>query len=531
VKTGLKDALLAALSGLLMALAAPLVIGCWTDLEIFQSQWWEALAWVALVPLFAVIRGRSWKTAFKAGTIAGLIYFSVVLYWIIVALTEFGHIPYVAAIPILALLIVYCALYWGAAAALTSYISAALGFRFTLVAPLVFTALELVRNYALSGFPWGNIAYTQYKNLTIIQIASIAGVYGVTFLLTMSSAVVFEWFSSGRRSHRPRPYGSLVLFSMLVAATFFWGMHRSTVIEQQSKDAPRIKVGVLQGNIDQWRKSKSGEYRGSISSIYNRLTRTVVSSGVDLVIWPEAAYPVAVPEEIDSFDNEWSLLEPRKSTAHTLLGASVYKIDPQVRRLHNSAFLLDQSYSVISRFDKTHLVPFGEYVPLGLPIEKLVSGVGVYTPGSSPVPQVFMRGNKTVKLGPLICYEGIFPEISRELVNRGANLMVNITNDAWYGVTSAPYQHLSMYAFRSIETGRYLARAANTGVSAFIDPYGRINDRTKIFTEAAIVADLPLLETQTIYARFGDLLAYATLALVMLLLGAALVIHRTKSAL
>jgi apolipoprotein N-acyltransferase len=521
VKLGAKDVLLALVSGLLMAVAVPLVIGSLSEEPIVATPLVEVLAWFALIPLLSAVDGRRPRSAFWAGWLAGLAYFGVVLHWILVALTFFAHIPYAAAIPILALLVAYCAMYWGLFAAITAYIRGALGTPFTLTAPVVFTALEYVRNYALSGFPWGNIGYTQHRDLAIIQVASITGVYGVAFLLVLSSGLFYEWLAFFYRRRPSRPVVSTAVFAGLVVAAFIWGAVRAGAIENASQKAPRITVSVLQGNIDQGIKNAGHQYRGDIAGIYNRLTAGAGLRGADLIIWPEAAYPVALPRGVPTFAADWSLLRPPRGSPHLLIGAASYYLEGGRRFILNSAVLLDPSLSVLSRYDKVHLVPFGEYVPLGLPLDKIVTAVGIGTPGEGFSPLAFTRNGIDVRLGPMICYEGIFPEISRAFAGGGANLLVNITNDAWYGVSSAPYQHLSMYVFRAIETGRYLARAANTGVSGFIDPYGRILKRSAIFTEDDLSAALPLLDTKTVYTRIGDLFSIlASIAAVLMLLAA-----------
>ncbi|MFA5089330.1 MAG: apolipoprotein N-acyltransferase, partial [Candidatus Omnitrophota bacterium] len=428
MKIGPKEILYAVLAGLLMALAAPLVIGVMSEAELFSGSSNEVFAWFALIPLFLAMEGKTGRTAFRIGTLAGLVYFSIVLYWIVVALTVFGGIPYVGAIPILGLLIIYCSLYWGAAAGITAYICGSLRTPLALVAPIVFTALEFARNFLLSGFPWGNIAYTQYKNLLLVQISSITGVYGIVFLLVLSSAVIHEWIMAFKYKHVGKPIVGTIVFSILIMLSFAWGMHRSKLLGTVSHDSKTIKVEVLQGNIDQLTKNNDYQYRGGITGIYNRLTNEAEKKKPDLIIWPEASYPIAVPRDLTSFRTGWSLLEPSSSGSFTFMGATAFYTDGDKRLLYNSAFLLDPSLRVMSRYDKTHLVPFGEYVPLGLPIEKIVSGFGEFTPGKDLTPPEFVKGGREIRLGPLICYEGIFPEISRTLVRNGANIMVNLTN-------------------------------------------------------------------------------------------------------
>jgi apolipoprotein N-acyltransferase len=234
----------------------------------------------------------------------------------------------------------------------------------------------------------------------------------------------------------------------------------------------------------------------------------------DLIVWPETATPFYFIYNPDLTKIIQDLVSETKT--NFLIGSPSFIRKANKIEYYNSAYLLGPEGTVTGKYDKTHLVPFGEYVPLKkwLPfIGKIVENVGDFCSGKKGS-TVSLNGNN---LGVLICYELIFPYLARAEVKNGAGLLVNITNDAWYGTTSAPYQHFSMAVFRAIENRRTLARAANTGISGFIDPVGRIIDSTNLFKDAAITTKVPILTGKTFYTLYGDLFAFACMAIVILM--------------
>jgi apolipoprotein N-acyltransferase len=252
-----------------------------------------------------------------------------------------------------------------------------------------------------------------------------------------------------------------------------------------------MRVGLIQGNIEQTLKSRSAKYRREIKKRYLKLSQKATDAGADVIIWPEAAWPGHVSahsQQLRGFD----------LGLDTIMGASTYLKDGGGNALRNSAFFLEDG-RIQGRYDKLHLVPFGEYVPLReiLPVDKFVPGMVDYSPGQSyqPLDDTW---------GTLICYDGIFPEISREHVLSGATVLANLTNDAWYGISSAPYQHRDFYALRAVETGRWLARAANTGISVFFDPKGRMVASTGHNQEEISVHDIVPYTGQTFYVLVGN---------------------------
>ncbi len=520
--------LLSILSGILSALSQPLVISFFSEKELLNPFAAGFLAWISFVPLMIVMRNLEPRKAFISGLISGVVYFAIVLYWIDIAMNVFGHMPQYLAVPVLFILVLYCALYWAFWAYISVYIYRSVGLDISIIAPFIFVALEYLRNYFLTGFPWGNIAYSQYKNLIFIQVAAIGGIYIVQYVVLLINAVTERWarFFFNRNESKPIRYSIFLL--VIISFVYVYGMIRANGINYNMANAEKLKVTLLQGNIDQGIKKRSAEFRGSILSNYLDLLRQAESTGADIVIWPEAAYPVTLPDGISSFAEPDALLDKKMFPFIQIIGISTYSYEDGRRVLHNGSFLLDRELSVRGRYYKSHLVPFGEYVPLGIPIEKFVSGVGTFIPGNVIEPLKIEDGKREMRAGILICYEGIFPEISREHSKNGANLLINLTNDAWYGISSAPYQHLSMYVFRSIENGKYVARVANTGITAIINPYGKIEKETEIFVRGILSGEVSLINEGSLYTKIGDIFALLCSLIAIISSIVSIVISRKK---
>jgi apolipoprotein N-acyltransferase len=269
-----------------------------------------------------------------------------------------------------------------------------------------------------------------------------------------------------------------------------------------------LRVALTQGNIPQDIKWDPAFQEATIA-VYERLSRQACAGGSDLVVWPESAAPFYLQDDVKYAGRIKSLAAELKTCM--VVGSPAFEMDKQRTRYLNSAFLLAPDGEILGRSDKMHLVPFGEYVPLArfLPfVNKLVAGIGDFSPGAALTPLETGKG----KIGVLICFEGIFPELSRDYVRAGSRLLVNITNDAWFGRSSAPYQHLSMTVFRAVENRVPLVRAANTGITSIIDSRGHIRSMTQIFKEACISGEVRLGEKVTLYTRVGDLFALICLA-------------------
>lgn len=493
-----KDYALAALSGILLALAFPMF-----DLEY--------LAWIGLVPLFFSIRGKDPLRSIYLGLISGLSFHLILLYWIPVPITIYGKLPLPVGILLLFLLALYLALYTATFAFLTTLFRTRIGLPLVLSAPATWVSLELMMTHFLTGFPWGLLGYSQYLNLPMIQIADITGVYGVSFVIVMINAGVYrviERHMEGLSFWRGRSVWAATLVLLLTIGYGYWRLGQNVSLS-------RLNVGIVQGNIDQDHKWDL-EYQKETVDAYLNLSKKVSEGGTDLIVWPETAVPLYFQN--DETYRPGILNTAREINSYILFGSPAFDREGEDVRYYNSAYLISPEMEVIGRYDKLHLVPFGEYVPMKtfLPfVSKLVEGIGDFSTGER-VKILDMQG---AKIGALICYEGVFPNLVRNTVREGATLLANITNDAWFGNTSAPYQHLSMYSLRAVENRVSVVRAANTGVSAFINKYGVIKSRTGVFERGYLKGQVETSDYRTFYTRFGNIFAYlcavmASLALI-----------------
>jgi len=495
---------LAALSGILCFLSFPR-----TDFEF--------LAWFALIPLFLAIEHQPVKKSFFLGWLSGTVYFLGAVHWVTNTMIRYGKLPAVASYPILLLFAVYLGLYVGIFAALFVFIKRQTRFPVVLSAPAIWTSLELVRTYALSGFPWAGMGYSQYLSLPVIQIADVTGVYGVSFLVVMVNIAVAQGtvILRDRNFHWPtwRPVLAAIL---LVSLNLAYGAWRLS--EDRVSDPPTLRVGVVQANIPQDVKWDP-RFRQETIRTYEHLTRELDAQSVGLVVWPEAAMPFLF-EEDEAFRSQVVDLV-RTGRTPLLFGSPAVTTASNRMWMFNSAYLLSSDGRIENRYDKMHLVPFGEYVPLSSLlsfVNKMVEGIGDFLPGRDYT--LFQLRDAT--FGTVICYEVIFPDFVRRFVKKGATLMTTITNDAWFGDSSAPYQHFSMVVFRAVENRVPFARAANTGVSGFIDRTGRIQKTSRIFVEAAMADTLRLRTETTFYTQYGDVFAYACVIITLLMIYAAI---------
>jgi apolipoprotein N-acyltransferase len=476
----------AALSGGLLVLSFP-IVNLWP------------LAWFFLVPLLLSIRGKKGKDAFFLGAFAGVIAYIGLIYWLVVAVHRYGNIPLPLAIPILLLLVLYLSLYWGAFAFLTSYLKEKTEWVMLLAIPALWVGLEFLRAFLLSGFPWALVGYSQYLNTPVVQIADITGVYGVSFLLVLMNTLLFLWIVRWKGRKRV-PLQGTIFTLVLLALTVAYGYWKINVPPVPTEKG--LQIGVAQGNIAQDLKLARTSQKQTLT-IYRTLTLQLKGRLPALIVWPETAVPFSFPSG-KGLDSVVKTI-PQEMNSYLLFG-SLYRKEGKETQYYNRAYLLSPQRRIIGQYDKMHLVPYGEYVPLSssFPIFNSLVGIGNITPGEEVVVFEFPRG----KFGTLICFEVIFPELCRKFVRNGADFMVTITNDAWFGRTSAPYQHLAQATFRSIENRIWLVRAANTGISAFVDPWGRINMASGLFTREVLTGEIDLRGSKmTFYTHYGDVFA------------------------
>jgi apolipoprotein N-acyltransferase len=305
---------------------------------------------------------------------------------------------------------------------------------------------------------------------------------------------------------RTFPFKEVAITVLILLSFLIYGYVKIRHVDRETIKSPPLKLALVQGNIDQsikWDKS----FQLETLKIYRRLSMRVAEDKPDLIIWPETATPFFFQE---AKEYQPIVLEiPEKTNAFLLFGTPFYKIEKGKVNYYNSAFLISPSKKLIGKYDKIHLVPFGEYIPLRKLLFFIESSIGEGIGNFKPGKESFNFSLPQGKFGVLICFEIIFPDLCRRFVKDGADFLVTITNDAWFGKTSAPYQHLSMATFRAIENRVFIARAANTGISAFIDPKGKIVDQGGIFAEEAMNGTIHLSRNKTFYTLYGDVFAWS----------------------
>ena len=470
------------------------------------------LAWVALAPFLVSVYGMSPRNAFRAGFFMGVPYFFGTQYWIYHSINHYGGIPLLPSLAIVLLLSFYMSLYTAAFASLFSYKMSRSKLPAMLLAPLLWVCLEYLRSYALTGFPWSSIGYTQYKFLPVIQIADMTGVYGVSYLVVAVNGALADIFIARRRKRRmplfsltPTATGGVVLAAAILGILLYGHMRLN-----EKRPGAAMRVGIVQGNIEQDVKWDPA-YQSEVTGVYKEMTVAVNDRRPDLIVWPETAVPFyfGADEKLTA-----ELMDFQKGLdAYLLFGAVTVKADG---RLANSAILLGRGGPALYAYDKIHLVPFGEYVPLKgalFFIDKLAAGIGDYVPGKEHIKAQTPMG----KFGTLICYEIIFPGLVRKFYQKDGDFIVTITNDAWFGDTTGPYQHFSMAVLRAVENRKPVIRAANTGVSGFIDSSGRILKRSSLFQRQALTENVHTDSTRSFYSRWGDLFAYLSIVLCLLI--------------
>ena len=499
-----RDLLLSLLSGILLILS-------------FPKYNLEFLAWIALVPLFLSIEGKGLYHSFLLGFSAGFVAYLGILYWIIVAVHNYGHVPLFLSVPILLLLVAYMSAYTGLFALLYRFSQNRLGIRGLLLAPLFWVSLEYLRSFFLTGFPWANLGHSQYLNLPFVQMADVTGVYGLSFVIVLVNGTLYQGVHQWSR--KSFPLKEAVISALLLIIFLVYGYVKMNAVDRQMAANPSLRVGLVQGNIDQavkWDES----FQKETLKIYEKLSFKVAEDKPDLIIWPETATPFFFQDEKEYQPIVLNI--PQKTNAFLLFGTPFYKVEKGKVNHYNSAFLVSPSGGLVGRYDKIHLVPFGEYIPLQEILffvgSSFGEGIGNFKSGKELINLAMPKA----KFGVLICFEIIFPDLCRKFVKNGANFLVTITNDAWFGKTSAPYQHLAIATFRAVENRVFIPRAANTGISAIIDPKGKILKQGNIFTEEAINGTIRLSNMTTFYTLYGDVFAWICSGLSILFLALAL---------
>lgn len=466
------------------------------DLSFPQIQW-SFLAWVAMVPLLCALDGQKPWTAFRRAYLCGFLFFAATLGW-------FVYVTYIGAF----LLVAFLSLYFAFFGMLFVY------FQRLALMPRIFVlasgwvALEFIRAHLLTGFGWVMLGHSQYQNLLCIQIADKTGVYGVSFLVMLVNLLIFEiwkrYFKKdcfvGKRESAGLLAMTLALVITILSVVFIYGWW----VIGQKKYYQMVRVGVVQPNIPlamDWDESR----KPWIVDKTIQLTQKLSHQNLDLIVWPETSLP-GVITDAPSLTHD---IQAAAAGLHTpiLIGSMAR----EGQRYYNSAFLIGADGQMLGRYDKMHLVPFGEYLPL----RPILGWINKFVPledfTSGQTYKIFSIAPSKAKFAVLICFEDTLGYLYRHFAQAGADFFVNMTNDAWFSDTKAPFLHLQAAVFGCVENHRSLVRAANTGVSALVDPWGRImatvaNGQGKeIFVEGAAWGSLPLNHEKTFYTKYGDI--------------------------
>ena len=476
------------------------------------------VAFIALIPLYVALSGPqasagrwgiSTRRAFLLGLITGIVHFAGTVYWTSGTVRTFGGLSLPVAIFVAGLLVFYMALYIGATAAISAALIRRFGAAGLLLAPAVWVAAEYVRAYAFGGFPWIPLGSAVVTLLPLAQLASIGGVYLLSWILAfLSACFALVAISKGR----DRIVAAAAAIGLLVVSSV-WGAARVQRGTLEQEGTP-VRVGLIQGNIPQeekWDRSRAP----AIFQRYLQMTREAAGKGAHFILWPESATPFYFDEDPPAAEQVRALV--RENGTPLLFGTDeIERGTPN--RYYNSAFMLDSGGATAAVYRKMFLVPFGEYVPFGnllTFVAPLVEAVSSFSPGI----RVTMMPVDGHMVSTAICYEVVYPHLILRGVREGSELLTTITNDAWYGQSSAPFQHFELAKMRAIEQGRYLLRAANTGISGIIDPYGRELARTNLFETTTIIGEARFLQSRTVYATIGDLPAQLAVLLTLLGLG------------
>ena len=458
------------------------------------------LAWFAFVPLFWVLaRAETLRRAVFYGWLMGLAAHVIGFHWLVYTISAFGGFPYAVSVIVF---IAYAALQ-AIQMAIFALLVRAIGFGPLAIFPALFwVPLEFL--FPLL-FPW-YIANSQVSFLWLIQSADLVGPYGSGFVIMWLNAALYHALFASKRERygtwMPLAYALLALVVSVV-----YGYQRLQGVDSELADARKLSAGVVQGNVDIDMKWNPVLAQKNLDQ-HRKLTDELPV--VPLVIWPESAIEVIVPETLQVLPME---LMPNFKADRALLifGAKSVRGKPGRSdiKAFNTAFLTDAKGRILARYHKQVLLAFGEYLPFAkilslLPAMPFADG---FTAGAGPVAFHLGRG---VRVAPLICYEDLMPHLARQFVKETrANVLVNLTNDAWYGKSVGPWQHLRLAQSRAIETRRSLLRVTNTGVTSLVNARGEVVKTLPMFTPATLQTDVDILNEETYYVRFGDWFAWA----------------------
>jgi apolipoprotein N-acyltransferase len=502
----IRELLLVLASGFITALAFPKI-----NLLFFS--------WISLIPLLFVLTKKKPGQAFLLGLAGGFAFYATLIYWIPSVPAHYGNLSIPLSMLIYVVFVFVLAFFWAVFGFLFAVINRAYPRMVFVLAPFLWVCTEYMVTHVLTGFPWGLIGYGQGKNLYFVQMASVTGIYGLSFIL-----VLFQCsFVYSIKSRTKSPFFAALALVVLIHVAGFVSIKPATATNDS------FSASVIQGNVSSditWSELSASE----IENIFNQhleLSRRAHLSGSRLIVWPEFSVPLCFSCPYGIYQGfKDRLFQFASETGCTLLlGTNEKKDSEGETEYFNTALVLKPDLTV-DRYFKIHLVPFGEYTPYRKVfsfITRVTHAIGDVTPGKEQK----LLDYEGAKFGSPICFEIIFPDLVRRFVKKGAHFLVTITNDGWYGRSAAPYQHFAMATVRAVENRRYLLRSATTGISGIIDPYGRILASSALMTQTFLTEMITPQEKNTLYTQYGDVLPYVSLTLTIIFFILAL-IRRTN---
>lgn len=460
------------------------------------------LAWVHLVPLLVVMNKRSFKFKFVSSFFMYFLGFSAAMYWVMIALYQYGGLSLPMSLLAFGLVMMIIALLQSLPLAVCLWIRNFNRLPLFIILPLFLITRDfLIEFYPLGGFPWGVAAYSQGQWLPFFQWVDTVGFFGLSFYIYLVNGLLAEGLISFFYEKQLDKLVSRVLVVfVLVLCSLFSSFLSSRHFEKSKQFVGELQVGLIQANIAQdvkWDRYKASDHLFK----YLRLSSFAVKNGAELLIWPETAYPYAFYEyQLE----EEQFLDRQEMTVPLLLGAVIYRKTPQRLFQYNSTLLINQEARFVSAYYKMHLVPFGEYLPFAKYLDFLGSlsqNVGTFDEGTDGYKLFPVQG---FQFASLICFEDVFFTPSLDNARGGAHVFINFTNDAWYAQSSAQYQHLVFSQFRALENRRPLLRATNTGYTAVISPKGEVIDKSEPFTEAYLLHKLKIENMTSYFTKYGS---------------------------
>jgi len=517
----LRNGILCIIGGLLAAFSFP------NPLCIDLNWHGGFLSFFSLIPLLAVREPSGPKYSWRWGFLYGFLYFGISIIWM-AGMKSMSPLGPLAWFLLTAYLAFYPALFLWA-----YHILLARGVPAWSAAMTLWISLEFLRNYFISGFPWVVFGYAHYQNPLLMAIAPVTGVWGLSLITVFINTVLYIalakqipclqgqeiMINKDEVNPIPRPLFRWVVWTLLLIFILCGAIYENVQLKRFPGSEP-IQVGVLQGNIDQdqiWDQ----QYINKTFAVYSELVQQAVLSGARLLVWPETAFPGIFNLDYQQAEvvREWS----RQWNVTQLVGSDEVKTSEyEGYEYFNSILLLNTEGKLQGRTSKLHLVPFGEYVPyknsVFFFIHKIVKRYGGagFTPGKERSVLKWREGGRVIPAGALICFESLFPRYTVQLCRLGGEFLVVITNDTWFGKSAAPAQHAIFSALRAAETGRYLLRAATTGISVIYNPQGRRLGFVALNKKGQLVKAIRPRQHLTLYTRFGNWICWICLFMLCL---------------